>query len=290
MVETLNEMGLEYLLKYPESEALVRVANIIMKLCPIIKDIPRIIAYKEDDDKKVFTVLTFEFARKIHEKGSLDEFTSEDWADIAVAVDANTFKCDGRSYSIYIFGMYAKAFEGISNNMKGMVPDAKAKEVRRIAEEIRKLEDAITAETFKEADYTEKCLWLCLEGVIKVLMLYVYKIGKDTTHTELAESITMLAFEYARHSITEKENELLTEYIDGQRELDEKLKLELDAYTGLLKKKTELFKSFMEDSWSDDHEIALSGTAKVARYSGILENEIIDSRAKADEIFGDLQK
>ena len=87
---------------------------------------------------------------------------------------------------------------------------------------------------------------------------------------ELIQAGSMLAFEYGRLKLYQKEQALLDEYLQNQYLLDEQLQIKLDAYLNELREETEYFNNINEEV-----KDALMDIQDTMRAYGIHGNETI---------------
>lgn len=286
MIEQLiKEISLEYL---QNSEI---GANLLEALQGIEKAQETMMAYINDDSPdylkmlRVGTIATFGILSKLVSGKSIKDFDSNDWKDIANNVANYAILIDGQQYSVMIFEAYAD-YVDISVKLlevKG-ISQEKCDAIRLIAQKVRSLSEELAQGKISEVDYTEQCLWLLLETMIKLLAAYsAIAIGKDGA--EFAESVAMLAFEYGRYSLYKQELELINQYLEHQEEVDAELEDTLSLFKDQLQDRIDVFDSLIEDAFSPDISERLKSSVEIARNVGVAESEILDSVEKIDDFF-----
>ncbi|SCY77193.1 hypothetical protein SAMN02910292_02862 [Lachnospiraceae bacterium XBB2008] len=248
-------------------------------------------AYVSSDDPtqlkllRIGTALAFSVIRKLFAGKAFKDFDNEDWNDIAESIEENAILIDGQAYSVMIFTMYANYLDfsvkvltsrGVSGN--------KCEAIGQIANEVRDLGKQLSAEEIGEADYTERCLWLLLEAMIKLLAAYgSLLIGEEKA--EFAEAVMMYSFEYGRLTLYKQEQAILSEYLEHQGEVDAELDEKLSAYKELLEQRIAEFDNLMDHAFDSDLPTRLRASADIAILAGAGESEVLDSVEKIDTFF-----
>lgn len=248
-------------------------------------------AYFSSDDPeqlkllRIGTVLTFSVIRKLFSGKAFKDFDDEDWKDIAESIEENAILIDGQAYSVMIFTMYANYVDFSVKVLKERgVSENKCEAIGRIANEVRELGKQLSSEEIGESEYTEKCLWLLLEAMIKLLAAYSsLLIGEEKA--EFAEALAMYSFEYGRLTLYKKEQAILAEYLEHQGEVDEELESRLLAYKKELQKRQEEFDDLIANAFDPEFSKRLKASADIAIYAGVDASEVLDSVEKIDSYF-----
>lgn len=249
------------------------------------------VAYVNDDSSdmlkkmRIGTMLTFSIISKCISGKSIKQFDSKDWNEIAATVAEYAVIEGDERYSIRIFSMYADYVDASVELLEKIgIDSAKCDAIRTLSDKVRFLTDEFIQQNIKEVDYTEQCLWILLEAMIKLLATYTGKyVGADKG--EFLESAAMFAFEYGRYTLYKQEQEILTLYLEHQEQLDEELETKLSDYKQALVKKQEEFSELLEEAYSPDIMSRLKSSVSIARNLGVDENEILDSVEKVDDFF-----
>ncbi len=277
-------------------------------------------AYVSDDSPeqlktmRIGTALAFAVINKIAGGKSIKQFTKKDWEEIASNVADFAILTDGRQWSVIVFTAYAD-YVDISVNViekkykyiqkqrnksseKEEQPEPnkgdseekndtfleKCEAIRSLATQVRKLEKELINDKITEVDYTEKCLWLLLEAMIKLLAAYSsFAVGEEAS--EFIQSVAMLAFEYGRYTLYKKEQEILELYIQHQKQVDAELQEKLDVFNALLRDREKEFEALINDAFVPDVMKRFRVSVELARSVGVNEEEILKTTEQVDEFF-----
>lgn len=234
---------------------------------------------------RIGTVLAFSIMNKLFSGKSIKEFDEADWKEIAANVSEKAICIDPRQYSINVFSAYANYVDISVKVLKAKgISDDKCDAISALAETVRDLSDKLVKEEIPEVDYTEQCLWLMLEAMIKLIATNSsIVIGDDAS--EFVQSMALYAFEYGRYALYQKEQELLTLYIEHQNKFDDELRIKLEAYQNELQQRQEDFDHLISDAFDPDMASRLKSTVMIARTVGVNDSEILDSIQKVDDFF-----
>ncbi len=265
--------------------------NILKAMAGVQKAQETVMAYVNDDSPeqqkamRAGTVIAFAIVSKVASGRPIKDFTKEDWMDIASKTADYAVLMDGQRYSEWIFSVYAR-YVDISVKVLEMngISQEKRDAISKIAEDVRNLGKQLEDGQIEEPAYTEQCLWLLLEAMVKLLSSYsVVIVGEELA--DLNQSVAMLAFEYARYTLYKQEQEILTQYLNHQSEVDEELKEKLDAYKQELQSRCDIFNDLVSDAFSPDIALRIKSSVDIARNVGVDESEILDSVEKIDDFF-----
>lgn len=246
--------------------------------------------YNDDSPDKlkhtrIGTILTFAILDKIVSGKSIKSFDKLDWLDIANKVADYAILVDGQQYSVSIFLAYAKYVDASVEllQVKG-ISEEKCAAISAIADQVRSLSDELLAGSITEVDYTEECLWLLLEAMVKLMSTYsALLVGENIS--EFINGASMLALAYGRYVLYKKEQELLTEYLEHQYQLDEEIQTRLDEYNRLLEERMKEFDGIIINAFDKDVMNRLRSSVMVAQTVGIAEKEILKSVSDTDAFF-----
>lgn len=267
-------------------------ANIQKAMNGIAKAQETVLAYMNDDSPdqlkriRIGTIATFAILGKIASGKNIKEFDKQDWIDIASKISDLAILPDGQQYSVEVFEAYAD-YVDISVKLldKNGISKEKCEAISRIAKEVRKLSKDVSKGIISEVDYTEKCLWLLLEAMVKLITSYsAILLGEDLA--QFNQSVAMLAFEYGRYSLYKRESEILNQYIEYQATVDAELEAKLDKYRDEIQERSKVFDELLANAFSRDISERLKASAEIARNVGVDETEILDSVEKIDDFFG----
>ncbi len=282
----LKDLTIEYL---EESDI---GKNILKAMAGVQKAQETVMAYVNDDSPeqqkamRAGTVIAFAIVSKVASGRPIKEFTKEDWMEIASKTADYAVLIDGQRYSEWIFLVYAQ-YVDISVKVLEMngISQEKCDAISKIAEDVRNLGNQLEDGQIDESAYTERCLWLLLEAMVKLLSSYsVVIVGEELA--DLNQSVAMLALEYARYTLYKREQAILEEYLSHQHEVDDELDCKLAAYKLELEDKSKVFKSLLEDAFAPNIANRLKASVEIARNVGVDELEILNSIEKIDCFFG----
>ena len=235
---------------------------------------------------KVGTVLLLSILKKAKAGQSPQQFTEEDWADIAKDVSTYAIEMDGRDYTAGIFRLYAVWISQTAKQLTGLVPLTRTKAIQDLADEINWKIEQLGNEEITEPAFVDDCLWISLEAVIKILAAYM---GLRTLPEvgALIESAASAGFWYARLMLLKKEQRLLTEYLENQYALDEELEAKLESFKAELQADADQFNHLIENAFAPDFRNDLISSVELARAAGVAEEEILTTQEDIDSFFLD---
>lgn len=233
---------------------------------------------------KVGTVLCFAVLGKAQAGTSPFDYTRDDWASIASEVAEWAVIADGQAYSEQVFLLYAGYIDASADLLATVASPASVDATRALADRLRSLSKTLEAGEIGEVEYTERCLWTCLEAMLKLLSALLGSAAGAELEL-LSTSVAQLAFEYGRYRLYAKEQLLLEEYLDHQREVDAQLEEELRAYRAQLEEEAERFLGLVDAAFDPDIESRLRNSVTLARAAGVSEEDVLDSLARIDDFF-----
>lgn len=156
--------------------------------------------------------------------------------------------------------------------------------LRGLAAALREETEALRKGDISEITYIDRCLWISLEAMIK-LLASLMGVAAGETAEQLAQAVASLAFEYGRYLLFRKEQNLLAEYLAQQRTLDRELQDKYDAFIKDLLADAESFMNLVDHAFAPDFEDLLMNSAKLAKGAGVGEQDVLDSVEKVDAFF-----
>lgn len=241
----------------------------------------------EDSDLtpiKAGTVLLFAIIGKITSGKNPEEFSEEDWKDIAETIAEYAILADGRSYTIFVFETYADYLASFVEVLKGRISPKVSASLLELVREIHDLSRKLEDDIISEPDYVENCLWICFEGVLKVIAAATGAVaGKE--FSELSAAVGALAIQYGRLMLYRNEQVFLDDILLHQIQLDEELNQEYELYLQEAQSDAEQFKALIADAFSPDFRDRLQDSVRLARAAGVREEEILQSEEDIDAFF-----
>ena len=286
----IKDIAIEYFLKTKTGEKLKQALDTFESFQEMLMTLSDSTERKYLLILKAGTILVLSMFGKFCQKHSLKGLDEKDWADILKNVSKYGIVMDGAHYSEMVFRLYADYIDVSVLCITKLASKEKIKVIKKLAKEIRDTSDKFNRGKITEPEYVEKCLWLSLEAVIKLMSTTLYSsIGKVTgeEYQRLAEAVTAFGFEYARLALYKKENAVLQECLDNQKLLDTALESQYKEYLAALEKETERFETLIEKAFSPEFESMFAGSFELARSAGVKESEIIKTSGDVDEFFLD---
>ena len=237
---------------------------------------------------KIGTVLTFAFLEKYFQGIAPRDLTRADLADIADKVTDIAVLMDGEDYSVFVFEQYARYIE-LSAQILRARSDARAAgqidSITAIADELRSNSRKLKNGDITEPAYIEDCLWLSLEAILKCFSAYLTCTTGTPEFGKLAQSISMLAFEYGRAMIYKEEQALLDGILKSQQQLDEDLSAEFNDFKSQLAAEEAQFNELIAKAFASDFRDSLRAYAALARAAGVKEADLLQTAGDIDRFF-----
>ncbi len=221
------------------------------------------------------------------------ELSSEDWKSIANKVAKYAILSDGQSYSVFVFTLYADYIDLSVACLRNRIPEesreameSSMSSIQELSNTIRNNADCLQDKSMTETAYVESCLWLSLEGMIKLLSAsLVTMIGPE--YTQLVQAVSQLAFEYGRYVLFAKEQALLEAYLQNQRVLDDQLKREYDEFLAELRENADRFMEVIDAAFSPNLHDALEQSVFLARSAGVKDEDLLSTMDDIDRYFSE---
>lgn len=237
---------------------------------------------------KIGTVLTLAVLKKISTGKNPANFSKADWQEIAQTVGAYAIHMDGGAYNVFIFDLYAAYIRSSAEHFREKAPDEKVDAIVAIADELHEKAQQRKEGSLAEVAYTEDCLWLCLEAMIKLLfvMTFYLPLFKGLMDLqEITEAAATFAFEYGRFLLYRKEQVLVTAYLENQRRLDAELQAKFEAYKAELNEESQQFMALVDNAFDPQFRASLRASVELARAAGVREEEILKTIEDVDDFF-----
>lgn len=237
---------------------------------------------------KIGTVLTEAFLEKFLQGKAPQDLTRADLAEIAERVTDFAVLMDGRDYSIFVFEQYARYIE-FSAKLLAARSNARSNDqigsILAVSQEIRNNSRKLHDGEISEQEYIEDCLWLSLEAILKCFSAYVSCTTGTPEFGMLAQSISMLAFEYGRLMAYKKEQAVLDASLKSQQQLDEDLSEEFEAFKNRLEAEEAQFNELIANAFAPDFRDLLRSSAALASAAGVKEEDVLRTASDIDRFF-----
>lgn len=284
-IEQIKQIQIDDLIGVPVTAYLKKGLEIYQKTYETLQ----VMAESDDSESltkmKIGTVLTFAVLKKMaDEKVYPKDFSKDDWAAISKTVKDVAVYMDGQDYSVFVFDLYTDYIRASAARLQDIAPEEKLEAIAALADELQTKKQQLQDGEIGEVAYTEDCLWICLESMIKSLSCMMYMTG-DSNVAEYAQAAAMYAFEYGRLRLYAKEQALVTEYLENQRQLDAELQAKFEAYKTELEAETNQFMNLIDNAFDSQFRTSLHASAALARAAGVAEEEILKSVEDVDSFF-----
>ncbi len=285
-MDVLQEIAIDELRNSPAgkklSQAMETVAAVQRNLCNL--------AESEDSTQlnllKIGTVFQIFLIDALASGADPEKMTSEEWGSIANKVSRYAVLEEGQSYSEFVFSLYADYIDLSAKGLSKFISEEALASIKSISSDIRGKTALLRQEAISESTYVDECLWLSLEAMVKLLSSSLTMlIGAE--YSQLAQSVSQLAFEYGRYVLYAKEQAILTAYIENQYILDEQLRQRYDTFQAELSEQAEKFNQLINQAFSSNIRESLMQSAELARAVGVREEEILTSIEDIDAFFMD---
>lgn len=284
--QLLNNLPLGQLIKSPLGEQLQRAAQIFQS----VQDHCFALAEKQNElgmtGFKAATVLTFAILRKIADGKTPSELKAQDWKEIANTVSEYAVLGDDRQYSVSVFGLYEEYIRYSVKRIEAIIPEETAAVISGLADELREKADSLCEGAITEVRYTEDCLWISLEAMIKLLACTAVFCA-DARVTDFTQALASYAFEYGRLMLHRRELEIVNQFIESQNQLDSELEQKYAAYLEDLQKEAQQFHALIDNAFAPNFRDAFLHSILLAKAAGVKEEEILSSTEDIDSFFLD---
>lgn len=289
-MDSLPDILLREFLESPSGKKLEQIMETIATVQRRLFEISESSDSRQLDLLKIGTVFQVFLIDCLASGKTPQSMSNKDWKAIAEKVFQYAVFADGQSYSVFVFVLYADYIDLSADVFKGRIEEPRLQSIRNLAGDIRLNAAKLNTGEISEVRYTEDCMWLSLEAMVKLLSSWLAGkiISKDCAEfAQLAEAVSDLGFEYGRYVLYAKENALLEAYIQGQYVLDEQLQSQYETFLSELQEQSNQFQALIEKAFAPDIRDSLMQSAALAQAAGVREEEILTSMEDIDEFFMD---
>ncbi len=281
---------IDELLSSPVGQILEKAMNTIAE---VQKHLYALVASEDSPQLKLLeiaTVFQLFLVRTLASGKEFSEIGRDGWKNIAEKISKYAILNDESSYSEFVFLSYASYIDGSAKLLSRLTRIQDTDSILELSETIRSNTERMHRGELSEQDYTESCLWLSLEAMIKLLSTLLSSVlspfvGKQTA--QLAQAVSLLGFEYGRYVLFSQEHALLEEYLANQHTLDEHLRTKYDQFLVRLQENSEQFRKLIDAAFSADIHDSLRQSAELARAVGVAEEELLTTTDDIDAFFLD---
>lgn len=233
---------------------------------------------------KMATVIGLSIVKKVLVGKTPREFGKEDWKEIGSSVSEYVILHDDSRYVQFIFETYTTYFHTYADKLAEMIGEEKSKGIHDLAAEMEAKTTELREGAIEEVKYIEDCLWLSLEGMIKMIAA-VAPVFLGEEFGEFAQALSAFAFEYGRFLLYKREHELVEEFIQEQQQLDKQLEEKYTLFLKDLNDYAEQFYILIDQAFATDFRERFLGSVRMALEAGVQENEILKSGEEIDDFF-----
>ena len=237
---------------------------------------------------KIGTVLTEAFLEKFLQGKAPQDLTRADLAEIADRVTDFAVLMDGRDYSIFVFEQYARYIEFSAKLLAARSNACSTDQIGSIlavSQDIRNNSRKLHDGEITEPEYIEDCLWLSLEAILKCFSACLSCTTGTPEFGMLAQTISMLAFEYGRLIACKKEQTVLDASLKSQQQLDEDLSEEFEAFKNRLEAEEAQFNELIANAFAPEFRNSLRSSAALASAAGVKEEDVLRTASDIDRFF-----
>ena len=282
----LKDLAINKLLNSPLGEKLQQAEKIINEINRHVLALSEKQGEEDMTATKIATVLTFGILGRIADGKKPAEFEKSDWAEIAKGISEYAILQSDSEYSLFVFNLYERYIRYSANTIRVKVPEKICDAIIALADELSAKGDSFTKGAISEIKYTEDCLWISLEAMIKLLASTVSLFG-DSEKTEYAQAIASYAFEYGRLMLYSREQEIVNQFLESQEQMDAALEARYNEFLEDLTRETEEFYTLIDNAFVTDYRSAFLQSILLAKAAGVGENEILKSAIDIDSFFLD---
>lgn len=282
--QQVAQFALEQLMKTPAGEKLQQALQMIQTMQEHLAALSAKEEAPSVTGAKAATVLTLAVLKKIASGKTPSSFNKEDWEELGHAVSEYAILLDGEQYSIFIFQLYEKYIRFSAEMIARLAPPETVKAIMSLADELHSKEILFRNGQLSEVAYTEDCLWISLEAMIK-LIASAASMFCGQQAAEFAQALTSCAFEYGRLMLYRKEQELFAQFIESQNRLDEELEKQYAEYLSELGAQSKQFYALIDHAFDPDFRTAFLHSILLAEAAGVKESEILSSTEDIDSFF-----
>ncbi|MGN0194432.1 MAG: hypothetical protein ACI39G_04930 [Pseudoramibacter sp.] len=209
------------------------------------------------------------------------DYSKKDWQDIAKSVTDFSVNMDDQTYSRSVFELYSD-YIAVSAKLlarKG-ISSKNTQAIIKISSQLQEKTKRLQAGKIKETAYTEDCLWLCLEAMLKLMSASIFgQLG------ELSEAASNLVFEYGRLALYQRELALIDAYTAHDKQISEDLKKQFDAFMREIEEENRHINALIQQAFDPGFSQTLKHSAELAIAAGVDQDEVLKAEKDVDDFF-----
>lgn len=213
--------------------------------------------------------------KKKKEKKFIKNFTLEDWQEIIKKSGISTVKGGVRGASLYFFTNYTKTPSAVSN--------ALTTSAFGVAEQVYLYKKGRITEN--ELLENSELLYLdasvsAISSVLGQTIIPIPIIG-----VIIGNAIGLKMYEVAKNNFKANEQKIIKEYYNEIKLLEKDLLDEYNILIEKIKQEVYLYMEILEKLYSTNVQEIFEGSIEIAKFYGIPNDEILDSKGKIDSYF-----
>ncbi|MGA6128977.1 MULTISPECIES: hypothetical protein [unclassified Microbacterium] len=223
------------------------------------------------------TAFVVAVVEKRREGKKLKDFTVDDWTEIAGSTGRGTVRGGVRGLSIYSLTNFTATSAAVASSI--------VTAAFGIAEQANKLRRG----EIDELEFIEAAELVSLEAAVSGLSSFVGQalIPVPVLGAVIGNTVGMVMYSAVSSSLSRREAELITRYLEEQRVLDEHLAADYQELVNRLDESMGDYLAVLERAFSPDVEVALLGSVDLALTLGVVADDVLDSEQKTFTYFLD---
>jgi len=221
------------------------------------------------------TTFVLAIVAKRREGTRLKDFTSEDWQAIASETGLSATKGGVRGLSLYALTNFTATSAAVASSLVSAAFG--------IAEQANRLRRG----EIGEQEFLENAELVSLEVTVSALssLLGHVLIPIPVVGAVIGNTVGTLMYRSVSSSLSKREVELIEEYLEEQRQLDDKLTAQYQDLINELTVSMSLYVEVLDRAFSPDVRIALDGSVELALSLNVPPEDVLDSAEKARTYF-----
>ncbi|MFV9423976.1 hypothetical protein [Microbacterium sp. S1037] len=214
---------------------------------------------------------------KRREGKKLKDFTLDDWTEIAASTGLGAVSGGVRGLSIYSLTNFTATSAAVASSI--------VTAAFGIAEQASKLRRG----EIDELEFVEAAELISLEAAVSALSSFVGQalVPVPVLGAVIGNTVGMVMYSGVSSSLSRREAELVTRYLEEQRMLDERLAADYQELVNRLDGCMRDYLAVLERAFSPDVEVALLGSVDLALTLGVEPDDVLDSERKTFRYFLD---
>lgn len=223
------------------------------------------------------TAFVMAVVQKRREGKKLKDFTADDWTEIAGDTGLGAVRGGVRGLSIYSLTNFTATSAAVASSI--------VTAAFGIAEQANKLRRG----EIDELEFIEAAELVSLEAAVSGLSSFVGQalIPVPVLGAVIGNTVGMVMYSAVSSSLSRREAELITRYLEEQRVLDEHLAADYQDLIDRLDASMADYLAVLERAFSPDVEEALLGSVELALALGVAADDVLDSEQKTLTYFLD---